>query len=73
MEPNSHQDRKTILKNHFTEPKRAEIDQQFDAMAEDKAYQTLQTEMAEKKKKSDWEALLFGEIDQSSPANNDCK
>lgn len=40
---------------------REEIDRQFAAMADDTAYQTLHTEIAETFEESDWESLLDGE------------
>lgn len=51
----------SALERLLNELERAEIDRQFAAMAEDEAYQTMQSEMAESFEESDWEALLDGE------------
>lgn len=51
----------SALERLLAELERAEIDRQFAAMADDAAYQTLQTEMAESFDESDWEVLLDGE------------
>lgn len=51
----------SALERLLAELERAEIDRQFAAMAEDEAYQTMQTDMAESFEESDWEALLEGE------------
>ena len=51
----------SALERLLAELERAEIDQQFAAMAEDKTYQTTQVEMAKSFEESDWEALLDGE------------
>lgn len=51
----------SALERLLAELERAEIDRQFAAMAEDEAYQSLQTEIAESFDESDWEALLDGE------------
>ena len=51
----------SALERLLNELERAEIDRQFAAMAEDEAYQTMQTQMAESFEESDWEALLDGE------------
>jgi metal-responsive CopG/Arc/MetJ family transcriptional regulator len=51
----------SALERLLNELERAEIDRQFAAMAEDEAYQTMQTQMAESFEDSDWEAQLEGE------------
>mgnify|MGYP002625820991 CR=1 FL=1 len=51
----------TALERLLNELERAEIDRQFAAMAEDEAYQTMQTEMAESFEDRDWEAFFEGE------------
>ena len=51
----------SALERLLAELERAEIDRQFAALAEDEAYQTMQTEMAESFAESDWEALNDGE------------
>jgi len=53
----------SALERLLAELERAEIDRQFAAMAEDEAYQTLQTDIAESFAESDWEA--FGEGEQT--------
>ena len=53
----------SALERLLNEWERAEIDQQFAAMAKDEAYQTMQSEMAESFEESDWEALL--EVEQT--------
>lgn len=45
------------LERYLVELERLEIDRQFDAMAEDEAYQTLQADIADAFAESDWEAL----------------
>ena len=51
----------SALERLLAELERAEIARQFAALAEDEAYQTMQTEMAESFAESDWEALNDGE------------
>ena len=71
MQPESHQNRKTVLEKLSAELERAEIDQQFAAMVEDEAYQTLQIEMTESFEESDWEALLLEEARQPPAVSED--
>ncbi|MEM7334271.1 MAG: CopG family transcriptional regulator [Chloroflexota bacterium] len=49
------------LEQFVKELERQEIDRQFDLMAEDEAYQTLNEKIAEGFSESDWEALEKGE------------
>ncbi len=49
------------IEQYLLELERQEIDQQFEGMAEDTAYQALQQEINESFAESDWEALNEGE------------
>lgn len=49
------------LEQFLRELEDQEIDQQFAAMAEDQAYQTLNEQLAEEFAESDWDALTKGE------------
>ena len=71
MQPESHQNQRTVLEKLSAELERAEIDQQFAAMVEDEAYQTLQIEMTESFEESDWEALLLEEARQPPAVSED--
>ena len=47
----------TALERFLTELERREIDRQFEALAEDETYQTMNQSLAEDFAESDWEAL----------------
>ena len=49
------------LNRFLDELERQEIDHQFEAMADDKAYHTLNESIAEEFSESDWEALMLDE------------
>ena len=51
----------TALERFLTELERREIDRQFEALAEDEAYQTMNQSLAEDFAESDWEALTLEE------------
>ena len=51
----------TALEQFLTQLEEDEIDRQFAAMADDVAYQELNTAIAESFAESDWEALADGE------------
>lgn len=71
MQPETHQNRRTVLEKLSAELERAEIDQQFAAIAEDEAYQAVQIEMTESFEESDWEALLLEEARQPPAVSED--
>jgi len=49
------------LEQFLRELEEQEIDQQFEAMAEDQAYQTMNEQLSEAFAESDWDALTEGE------------
>ena len=51
----------TALEHFLLELERQEIDRQFEAMANDKDYQSLNQQLAEDFAASDWDALIEGE------------
>lgn len=53
------------LERFLAELERQDIDQQFAAMADDEAYQELNTQLAEEFEESDWEA--FSEVEEQTP------
>ena len=50
------------IERFLDELERQEIDRQFEAMADDTAYQALNEQLAEEFSDSDWEALQEGEV-----------
>ena len=51
------------LEQYLLELERLEIDRQFQAMAEDDAYQAMNQQISEAFAESDWEALVEDEIE----------
>lgn len=51
------------LEKYLHELERQEIDRQFEAMANDKAYQEMNEQISESFAESDWEALVDGETE----------
>ena len=49
------------LEKYLTELERQEIDRQFEAMADDDAYQQMNEQISESFAESDWDALVEGE------------
>ncbi len=52
----------TALEQYLLELERQEIDRQFEAMADDDAYQVMNEQISEAFTESDWDALVEGEI-----------
>lgn len=53
----------TALEHFLSELERQEIDRQFEALAEDETYQTMNQQVAEDFAASDWEALTLEETE----------
>ena len=51
------------LEQYLLELERQEIDRQFEAMADDDAYQAMNQQISEAFTESDWEALVEAEIE----------
>jgi len=51
------------LEQYLLELERQEIDRQFEAMADDDAYQTLNEQLSESFAESDWDALVESEAE----------
>ena len=51
------------LEKYLLELERQEIDRQFEAMADDDAYQVMNEQISESFTESDWEALVEGETE----------
>jgi hypothetical protein len=51
------------LEQYLLELERQEIDRQFEAMADDDAYQAMNQQLSEAFAESDWEALVEDEIE----------
>jgi metal-responsive CopG/Arc/MetJ family transcriptional regulator len=51
------------LEKYLLELERQEIDRQFDAMADDHAYQAMNEQISESFAESDWDALVEGETE----------
>ena len=51
------------LEQYLLELERQEIDRQFEAMADDDAYQAMNQQISEAFAESDWEALVEDEIE----------
>ncbi len=51
----------TALEQYLLELERQEIDRQFEAMADDDAYQVMNEQISEAFTESDWDALVEGE------------
>lgn len=51
------------LEQYLLELERQEIDRQFEAMADDDAYQTLNEQLSESFAESDWDALVESETE----------
>jgi metal-responsive CopG/Arc/MetJ family transcriptional regulator len=49
------------LEKYLIELERQEIDRQFEAMADDKAYQVMNEQISESFAESDWDVLVEGE------------
>ena len=49
------------LEHFLTELERQEIDRQFEGLAEDESYRTMNQDLAEEFAESDWEALTLAE------------
>ena len=49
------------LEKYLNELERQEIDRQFEAMADDNAYQVMNEQLSESFAESDWDALVEGE------------
>ena len=53
------------LERYLLDLERQEIDRQFEAMAEDDAYQALNQQIAHEFAQSDWDAWIEGELDEA--------
>ncbi|MCP4164866.1 MAG: hypothetical protein GY759_03100 [Chloroflexi bacterium] len=53
----------TALERFLLELERQEIDRQFETLADDKAYQAMNQQIAEAFAESDWDALVEGETE----------
>lgn len=51
------------LEKYLLELERQEIDRQFEAMADDDAYQVMNEQISESFAESDWDALVEGETE----------
>ena len=51
------------LEQYLLELEQQEIDRQFEAMADDDAYQAMNEQLSESFAESDWAALIEGEIE----------
>lgn len=51
------------LERYLLELERQEIDRQFEAMADDDAYQAMNQQLSESFAESDWDALVEGETE----------
>lgn len=52
----------TALEQYLLELERQEIDHQFEAMADDEAYQAMNEQISESFAESDWDALVEAEV-----------
>ncbi|MCB0194161.1 MAG: CopG family transcriptional regulator [Anaerolineae bacterium] len=51
------------LEQYLIELERQEIDRQFEALADDEAYQTMNEQLAESFAESDWDTLVENEVE----------